>query len=66
LFISGWLEKSTSARDKFAPKINLAVSSTEFCQCKFDKGKIGIRLSGGGGHGGMIPPHQIIFPRIAL
>jgi hypothetical protein len=29
LFISGWLEKSTSARDKFAPKINLAVNSAK-------------------------------------
>ena len=27
MYISGWLEKSTAARDKFVPKTNLAVSS---------------------------------------
>ena len=30
-------------KDNFVPKTNLAVSSTEFCQCTFDEGDIGIR-----------------------
>jgi hypothetical protein len=29
--------KSGVVKDKFAAKTNLAVSSTEFCQCTFDK-----------------------------
>jgi MoaD family protein len=44
LYLSGWLEKSTPARDKFAAKTNLAVSSTKFCQCKFDEGNVRERL----------------------
>jgi hypothetical protein len=43
-------EKSTSAKDKFAPKTNLAVSSTEFCQCKFNEGDVGMGDGGGGLH----------------
>ena len=31
----------------FAAKTTLAVSSTKFCQCKFDERKIRIRLGGG-------------------
>jgi len=36
-------------------KINLAVSSIEFCRCKFDEGDIWIRLSSGCCHAAMIP-----------
>ena len=36
-------EKSASATDKFAVKITLAVSSTEFCQTLFDESQIRIR-----------------------
>ena len=42
LYISGWLEKSTSARDKFAPKTNLAVSSAELTCCLVYECKIRI------------------------
>jgi hypothetical protein len=48
-------EKSTAARDKFSVNTNLAVSSTEFCQCLFDERNIREGLSGGCGHKGMIP-----------
>jgi hypothetical protein len=37
------------------PKTNLAVSSIEFCQCKFDERDIRERLGGGSGHRVMIP-----------
>ena len=36
-------------------KTSLAVSSIEFCQCKFDEGDIREGLSGGCGHIFMIP-----------
>jgi hypothetical protein len=42
LFISGWLEKSTSTRNKFAPKTNLAVSSAELTRCLVYECKIRI------------------------
>ena len=45
------------ARDS-SPKMNLAVSSTEFCQEIFDEREIGIRLRGGSGHISMIPVHE--------
>jgi hypothetical protein len=32
-FVYGWLEKRTSARDKFAPKTNLEVRSAELTCC---------------------------------
>ena len=40
----------------FASKTNLAVSSTEFCQALFDERDVRESLSGGCGHGVMIPP----------
>ena len=48
-------EKSSSARDSFASKINLAVRSTEFCQCSLDERNIRIRLGGSCGHGVLKP-----------
>jgi hypothetical protein len=39
-----------SARDDFATKTNLAVSSTEFCQSIFDEGDIRAGLGGGSCH----------------
>lgn len=40
-------ELSTLTKDNFAAKTDLAVSSTEYCQYKFDEPKISIRLGGG-------------------
>ena len=40
-FVLVFSEKSTSARNKFATKTNLAVSSIEFCQPLFDERNIG-------------------------
>lgn len=51
-----------SAKEKFAAKTSLAVSSIEFCQAIFDEGDVREGLRGGRGHGAMIPPCQIIFP----
>ena len=38
----------------FWSRITLAVSSTEFCQCKFDEGDIREGLGGGCGYAAMI------------
>jgi hypothetical protein len=38
LFCLGRVGKNMSARDKFDVKANVAISSTEFCQCSFDEG----------------------------
>jgi hypothetical protein len=51
----GWLEKNTSPRDKFVPKTNLAVGSTEYCGCLFNESDIRKGLGGGCGHKKMIP-----------
>jgi len=55
-------------KDDFAvTKTNLAVSSIEFCQCKYCESNIGLGLSSGGGHRAMIPlmfylqAHSTIF-----
>jgi hypothetical protein len=42
--------KNVSAKGNFGLKTNLVVSSIDFCQCKFDKGDIGFRLSSGDRH----------------
>jgi hypothetical protein len=47
---------------KFALKTSLAVNSIECCQCKYNECNIGQGLSGGGGHGVMIPPVQQSIP----
>jgi hypothetical protein len=49
------LAESIFAKLSLCPKINLAVSSIEFCQALFDEGNIGKGLGGGGGHTKMIP-----------
>ena len=49
-------ETNTSARDRFASKTKLAVSSIEFCQSIFDEHNIGRGLGSGCGHRTMIPP----------
>jgi hypothetical protein len=46
-----------SAKANLAAKTSLAVNSMEYCGCQFDERDIGIRLSGGRGHGEMIPLH---------
>jgi len=51
-------EKSLATRDYSNLKTNLAISSMEDCGCLFDESNIGTRLSSGGGHGAMMPPHQ--------
>jgi hypothetical protein len=55
LFSLDWLSENIPAKDKFAVKTSLVVSSTEFCQCKFDEGDIREALSSSSGHGVMIP-----------
>jgi hypothetical protein len=47
----GCLRKNMSARDNSGPKTSLAVNSTEFCQCTFDKSNIRECLGGGQYHG---------------
>jgi hypothetical protein len=49
-------KKSVPAKDKFAVKIIRAVSSTEFCQYKFDERDIRERLGAGYGHTFIILP----------
>jgi hypothetical protein len=58
--------KNTSARDKFAPKTNLAVSSTEFCRCKFDEGNFREGLGGSGGHIFMMPLSSLNQSKIVI
>ncbi len=51
-----WLpEKITLAKEKLSDQTNLAISSTEFCQCTFDECDIGATLRGGCSHNAMIP-----------
>jgi hypothetical protein len=50
------LKKNTSASNIPCPKTTRAVSSTEFCQCKFDEGNIWMRLGGGGDYIATILP----------
>jgi hypothetical protein len=50
----GWVSLARLCLYMFASKANLAVSSIEFWQCKFEKREIGIRSIGGSGHGVMI------------
>jgi hypothetical protein len=50
--------EQAGARDAFAVKTNITVSSIEFCRCKFDEGDISRGLSGGCGHETIIPPIQ--------
>jgi hypothetical protein len=60
------------ARDTFAVKTNIAVSSTEFFQCSFDEGDVREGLGGSSRHGVMIPLHQeisfaaILFSNLTL
>ena len=49
-------ENSPSAKNKLAPKINLAVSSIEFCQAIFDEGDVREGLGSGSGHRAILPP----------
>jgi hypothetical protein len=55
---------SVSVRTQFATKTSLAVSSIVILVCSFDEREIGIRLSGGGGHGVMIRPRNYFLIRI--
>jgi hypothetical protein len=55
------------AKDRFATKTSLAVSSIEFCQSLLDEREIRIRLGSGRSHRAMIPLRQIIsFSLFAL
>ena len=49
----GWRRETTS--DRFTAKVNLAVSSIEFCQSLLDERDIRKGLGGGCGHVVMIP-----------
>jgi len=58
-----WIDwvKNMMARDNSGLKTNLAITSTEFCQCKFDERDIGRGLGSGCGHRARIPPHTYIL-----
>jgi hypothetical protein len=60
----GQMRNNTWARNKFAAKTNLAVSSIEYCQCTFDERDIRIRYGSCSGHDAMIPLE--LYQRVEL